>query len=939
MTNQWTDIAHSTLLLIFSNPAENHPGSSVWVMRALDNGAKAYVIDPRRTRMAAIIENRGGKHIRIRPGTDIAFINGVLRYVIQKIEDGTIPAQNYVVKDSQQTGIFDKGDGTGGTWPSASPGVYWPWHTDAGFLLNAAKNDYFRYGVDWTHPTEPCPLDKNYTYFKSNPSEYAYALSVKLPVYTGRIDVTPGTVSGIDNPGYTVNHGGVVFIYLKNRVSPYTPSVVVDICAKVRSTDTPWWTESDFQAFCDDVVNHSWGKNAANFGSPNYRATSILYAMGTTQHTHGSQNVRAYAILQVLTGNMGVAGGGVNALRGIGNVQGSTDMGLLYNSIPAYSSVPGSNYNAYIQRLFGNSAGTGFQQNGFKNMTYAFFHSNPTNQKTDADVVNTGNLNDPTKPYGYWPGTGSSLVGGTTNTGFDHRTMFVQMNPSNPGYSNTKPRVKALISWGMNPIQSESNSAIFRNGIKGLELLVVVDMFLTETAEAEVGPNTKVYFLPAAGFAEKAGTYTNSSRVIQWKWQVAPPKGNSKTDLETLALFAYALIQQDALNVNTNQNPYGTTSKQVIWNNLFRDQYFTGVNNPFTDWSNNDYQKDIARNNSSGYVELIYKQMAQPLANGGTIWIYSRTGTGIGGWDPTNQVAVSDLVGVPNATYATPNRSQARNPNKNNVPEPAPYLYQNWGHAWLLNRRVFYNRNSSYSNLRVPGDVNDIFVGMDRVARIFVHQSNWTVPDPVTYSQTYRSYSKLAENYGATPIHEEPKETPRPDLAAIYPSLGRDSLYPYGSTSQYPLVLTTIRYVEHYQGGPMSRNVPYLNELVPEPILEINATDAANYGLINGGLAYIRTSRSKYAYDNNILVAVEDGGTEPYFHKYGWVGPFRVRIIGVKDKQRVPRGVVAIPFHWGSKGLNTGPSANLLTNEAQDPNTLMPESKSCLCAVSPIIKP
>lgn len=916
MTNQWTDIMFSTLLLIFSNPAENHPGSSVWVMRALDRGAKAYVIDPRRTRLAAIVENRGGKHIRIRPGTDIAFVNGIMRYVISKIEDGTIPASNYVTAEDTDSKFNQPGNTDNQfTLPK------WAKYTDAGFLLNQAQTDYLRYGADWTHPTEPCPLDVNYNHLKENPSIYNYVLATKMPIYTGSISILPGTVQGLDNPDYSVNHGGVVFQYLKSRVADYTPSRVVDICARVKATDTPWWNEAVFEQLCDDVVNNAWAKNAASLGDSNYRATTILYAMGTTQHTHGSQNIRTYAILQSLTGNMGVAGGGVNALRGIGNVQGSTDMGLLQNLIPGYSGVPGDNYTAYVNNLFGNGALTGLQQNGFKNMTWAFFHSDPTTQKTDADVVNTSNLNDPTKPYGYWPGTGSSLVGGTKNKGFDHRTMFVQMNPSNPGYTTSKPRIKALVSWGMNPVQSESNSAIYRNGLKGLELLVVVDMFLSETAEAEVGDNTVVYFLPAAGFAEKAGTYTNSSRVIQWKWQVAPPKGNSKTDLEILALLAYALIQQDALNVNTTQNPYGTNSKADIWNNLFRDQYFPGVDNPFTDWSNANYEKDFARHGESGYAELVFMQIAKPLTSGGTVWIYSSGSSSLkSGWDPTNTVPVSDLVGVPGATNQTPNRAQSRN----TTPGTA-YIYSNWGHAWLLNRRVFYNRG------RVPGDVTDLFVAPDKVARIFVHQSNWSPPTPVEYSIFYRAYSKLAENYGGTPIHEEPKETPRPDLAVTYPSKGIDSVLSYGNVSQFPLVLTTVRYVEHYQGGLMSRNVRYLTELVPEPILEINSADAARYGLVNGGLAYIRTARSIWAKNNGV--------NDPYLHNYGWVGPFRVRVIGSRDKQRVSSGIVAIPFHWGSKGLNQGPSANLLTNEAQDPNTFMPESKSCLCAVSPVIKP
>lgn len=129
----------------------------------------------------------------------------------------------------------------------------------------------------------------------------------------------------------------------------------------------------------------------------------------------------------------------------------------------------------------------------------------------------------------------------------------------------------------------------------------------------------------------------------------------------------------------------------------------------------------------------------------------------------------------------------------------------------------------------------------------------------------------------------------------------------------------------------MSRNTPYLTELVPEPVLEVNSADAAAYGLVNGGVAYIRTARSKWAWQNGV--------SDPYLHQYGWVGPFRVRIIGTRDRQRVSRGVIAVPFHWGSKGLVTGPSANLLTNDAQDPNTWMPESKSCLCQVSPTVKP
>jgi formate dehydrogenase major subunit len=917
MTNQWTDLIHATLVLIFSNPAENHPGSSVWVMRALNKpGTKAYVIDPRRTRMAAIVENKGGKHIRIRPGTDIAFMNGIMRYVISKIEDGTIPAANYltyefdpyyvaVTKNRGALYRFDLNDGSPTFWPGVA-GMKWPAFTDAGMLLNAARNDYKRYGVDTNSPD---PADVNYQFWIDNPSEFARAMATNLPVYAG--DIT---------------HPDSVFQYVKSRVAPYDPATVVDICGRVYAGQTPFFTDIDFQQLCDDVVANAWAKSAAEWGDPNYRATTILYAMGTTQHTHGSQNIRTYAMLQMLCGNMGKAGGGVNALRGIGNVQGSTDMGLLRGLIPGYSAPPGSNYLSYVNSLFGNSARSGLQQNGFKNMTFAFFMGDPTNQKSDSDVNGGNGINDPVNLFGYWPGTGSTKVGGTTSPGLDHRTMFVQMNPDNPGYNSNKPRIKALVCLGMNPVQSESNSGIFRKGLEGLELLVVSDMFLSETAEAKVGSNTEVYFLPAAGFAEKCGTFTNSSRVIQWKWQVAQPKGSSKTDLEILFLLAYELIQQDALNVNTNTNPGGWSSKDQIWDALFASQYGLPAN-PWTGWSNEDYRKDVARNNDSGYAERVFKQFAKPLGSGGTLWIVASTP----GWNETTTVPVQDLAGVPGAAYATPNYAQRRNPEPNTVPN-GPYIYPKWGTCWLVNRRIFYNMNAIYdanegnTNKGVPGDAFDLIVGPDKVARFFVHQTNDSTPTPVPYSTTYRSYFKLAETYGRTPIHEEPKESPRPDLAATFPSLGEDSVVPYGSPTHYPLVLTTHRYVEHYQGGPMSRNVAYLTELVPEPILEISEADAAKYGLVNGGLAYVKTARSAWAAANGI--------TDPYLTSDGWVGPFRVRVFpGTKEQGRVARGIVAIPFHWGSKGLNTGPSVNLLTNDAQDPNTWMPESKSCLCAV------
>ncbi len=927
MTNQWVDIMHSTLLLVFSNPYENHPGSSVWVQRAVDAGANAYVIDPRRTRMADNLEKRmeeakrTGKHISIRPGTDIAFINGIVRYLINEYESGSLSASRdkylTLTYDPALAGglfKFDKGDGSGGTWPSTT-GMKWPCFTDAGMLLNSNRTDYLRYGVDLFAPTS---ADANYNFFVANPNEFAYATATKLPIYSGNI-----------------NHSDSVFQYLKARTSAYTPEVVVDICGRVKAGDPPNFSTADFEQLCEDVLENAWAKNGAPFGTSGYRVATILYAMGTTQHTHGSQNIRAYAVLQLLCGNMGRAGGGVNALRGIGNVQGSTDMGLLKALIPGYSAPPGStDYNSYVLSLFGNSAKTGLQQNGFKNMTYAFFVGAPSGQIQDAQISGASGA------FMWWPGTGSSWVGGTKNPGYDHRTMFVQANSANPGYTTAKPKIKALVCLGQNPVQSEGNSPIIRNGIKGLDMLVVSDMFLSETAEAEIGDYTTAYFLPAASFAEKCGTYTNSARVIQWKWQVAPPKGNSKTDLEILTLLAYELTKRNALNVNTSQAPLGVdnSTTATIWQALFASQYNLPAD-PWTGWNNDDYRKDWAHSGAPGYAESIYKQIAANMASGGTVWIYAGTAAVRPGWNEASKVPAGKLLGVPGVVYDTPNWSQSRNIQPTGATN-GPTIYPYWGHAWLYNRRVFYNCNGLANQpghiAGSPGDVADLIVTPDKCGRLFVHITPDNPPLPVPYSLTYRSYFKLAEADGRTPLHWESHESPRPDLLSTYGTRGIPSVIPTGSVSDYPLVLTTIRYVEHYLGGPMSRNIGYLNELVPEPLLEISPDDAAAYKINDGDLVYIRTARSVWAANNGV--------TDDYLHAYGWVGPFRAKIFTSRNRagkpvSRVTKGVVAVPFHWGSKGSNPGPSANLLTMDAQDSNTNMPETKVCLCQISKTITP
>ena len=197
------------------------------------------------------------------------------------------------------------------------------------------------------------------------------------------------------------------------------------------------------------------------------RPSTILYAMGITQHSHGTDNVKALANLALLTGNIGKPSTGVNPLRGQNNVQGACDMGALPNVFPGYQSVE----NEEIRRKF--------------------------------------------------------------------EKAWQCRLPASPGLRLTEVfeavhdnKVKALYVMGENPVITEANARAVKRAIPHLDLFIVQDIFMTETAKlADV-------VLPAASFAEKDGTFTNSERRVQRVRKVLEPKGASRADWKIICDIA-----------------------------------------------------------------------------------------------------------------------------------------------------------------------------------------------------------------------------------------------------------------------------------------------------------------------------------------------------------------------------------------------------------------
>ncbi|MCX8007445.1 MAG: molybdopterin-dependent oxidoreductase [Coriobacteriia bacterium] len=946
MTNSWVDLDHSTLFVVQgANPAENHPASIGHVnlarFDAYGRGRNAglIVIDPRQTRTARLTgvpyvasnpndQRKHDRYVRIRPGTNIAFTNGVMKAIIDWMYANPTDQKsiNFFAWHNTASGVnagsfartfIDDGGTTrtlgttqlggaeysfdgGTTWVTAPLSTGWPKYCDSRVKVAAPGTDYQR-------------------------------ATLRVPDGSGGY----WTFSNMLVFASDINDPDCVFQKLRTHLSPYDKATVADICG---------CTQDDIEAVAQAFIENSrfassdFGAATATPTAAGYRATVMMYAMGATQFTTGSQAVRTYAILQTMMGNMGRIGGGIDALRGIHNVQGSTDMGVLFDLIPAYSGNPGVGkaYVDYSNELFGNRVvGTGardaynpsqlgLQQRGFYNMTVEWFGERKS-------VNSRYSSTDFEKLYACWP----------KGNGFQHTEAFRRMDPDWVA-TNGGAQIKAAVVWGQNPAVTEPHQSAVRKGLESLDLLVVVDMFATETAQCKRKSDGVTYLLPACSHVEEAGSVTNSGRWIQWRDRARAPKGNSKSDLELLLRFAKALHAAGAFShIESQWSTMTSPPSGNAWQVLYAKYGWNGTD-AFESLTGTDAE-GVTMYGSEVVAENIFKEMASPLdgnngdstANAGTIWIYSGTGS-ISAYN-ADTGDVQPTIGASWGAWGKRNRAKSRK----GAPEYAhtSMQYPRYGWAWLLNRRVFYN------NSEVPGDVSDVFVAPGIMARLFVLNTN-TLAD---WSLLYRAYNTLSDkpdrgisypsnpggstpHYlpGRFPAYCEPFESPRPDLVSRfgYNTANGSALImsdtPRGTVADYPLVLTTIRCVEHFQGGPITRNNPWNHEAEPEPWIEINSVDALKYGIKDGDYVNVITARS------NSTTQEEGRSTAPS----GWAKGFKARVgVGTLANQRVAPGVVAIPWHWGERGLSIGSRANDLTIDAWDANTRIPEYKVCLCRI------
>src|SRR5437773_2734835 len=481
MTNGWIDIKNTDMMLIMGgNPAENHPCGFKWPIEAkLQRNAKMIVVDPRFTRTAASAD----LFLQIRAGADIAFLGGLINYAI---ENGRI-AHDYVVNYTNAAFIVKEGfklpdDGLySGFDPSTQVYDKSTWnYQEGGNLTGHAGTEASTgtagaraVGAAASKPAAPAIL----------PPKVAYDLSLQ--------------------------HPRSVFQLLKTQYSRYTPEMVE------RITGIP---KDQFLKAADLFTSIRKDGDMKKAGT-------IIYAVGWTQHTFGTQIIRTAAILQLLLGNVGRAGGGVNALRGHSNIQGATDMAGLFDSLPGYLKVPtpaDASFDAWMKRITPTAS---------KPAPWDSFNYYSNTPKFAVSYLKALYGDAATKQnswaFDYLPKV-------------DRNYAWVQMWDD-----MFRGTVKGMLAFGMNGVAIGPDSKKKIDALKKADFLVVGEIYPDETSEFWKSPGitqdemkqiqTTVYRLPCAGFAEKDGTFTNSARWVLWKNTAMPMPGDARLDQAIVA--------------------------------------------------------------------------------------------------------------------------------------------------------------------------------------------------------------------------------------------------------------------------------------------------------------------------------------------------------------------------------------------------------------------
>jgi formate dehydrogenase major subunit len=802
MTNHWIDIRNSDCILIMgSNAAENHPISMKWVGKAKDKGATLISVDPRFTRTSS----KADIYAAERSGTDIAFLGGMMNYILSNDKYHKEYAANY---------------------------------TNVSFILGP-KYD-FKDGLFSGYDPKKKKYDKSFWAFEKD-------------------------ANGVPKRDLTLKDPRCVFQLMKKHYSRYTPKTVSAI------TGTP---EADLKKIYETY---------AATGAVDKTGT-IMYAMGWTQHTVGVQNIRMMAMIQLMLGNMGRPGGGVNALRGESNVQGSTDHCLLFHIWPGYLGTPNASlvtladYNAKNTPKTNDPLSANWWQNKPKYMA-SFLKSMFGEAATKENDFG----------YSWMP----KIDVGVTYSWLD---IFDEMYKGN---------IKGFFAWGQNPACSGANSNKTRQALAKLDWMVNVNIFDNETASFWKGPGmkpdeikTEVFFLPCHTSVEKEGSITNSGRWMQWRYAAAKPPRGPKGDGDIMVeLFEKVRSLYEA------DGKFTDPIKNLRWDFVKDGKYDPHA---IAKLINGYFEQDVTIKGTAYKKGTLVPSFAFLLDDGSTSsgnWLYCQS-------------------------YNEKGNMAARREKK----DPTGMgLYPEWSWCWPVNRRIIYNRASVDLNGKPWSPNKNILEYKDGKWVGDVPDGGW--PPMSDKEKTKRPFIMKPDGVGSVfgpgrvdgpfPEHYEPLECPVPKnlmssqrMNPVAPVYGTEADEHYSCDPRFPFVGTTYRVTEHWQTGVLTRWQPWLLETQPQLFVEMSNELAKLKGIKNGDMCKVSSAR---------------GQVEAVAMVTGRFKPFTVQGLTVHQ--------VGLPWCFGwVYPKDGGDSANLLTPSTGDPNTRIPETKAFMVNVEKLGK-
>lgn len=764
--------------------AECHPVGFQWVMEAKARGAKLIHVDPRFTRTSALAD----VHVPLRAGTDIAFLGGIINYVLRNekyFRDYIVAYSNAPVilrEDFQDTedlaGVFSGLDADSRSYDNNS------WQYE-GFEVQAASGE----------------RDQEYDERTGGGSSVTEAAR-------GEAHGSGGAVIGEGEPerDETLTHPRCVFQVLKRHYARYTPEMVERICGVPQDL---------FRQVCELITENS-GRD---------RTTAFAYAVGWTQHTVGVQYIRAASVLQTLLGNIGRPGGGILALRGHASIQGSTDIPTLFNLLPGYIPMPHAHQNqdldAFVEAEAAHKGYWGNMRSYLVSLLKAYWGEAAS---SDNDFC-----------FDYLPRlTGSHSTYETTMAQLDGVCKGYFLLGENPAVGNANSKLMRLgmanLDWLVVRDFSLIESATWWKDGPEIET--------GELRTEDIG--TEVFFLPAAAHTEKDGSFTNTQRLLQWHHQAVEPPGETRSDL----WFAYHLGRIIRRKLAGSTDEMDRPVLDLAWD------YPTKGRQAEPDAE--AVLAEINGRDAEGNPLSSYEQLKPDGSTACGCWIYCGVyADGVNQAARRKPGREQDWVAAEWAWAWPANRRILYN-RASADPEGRPWSERKalvwwdpdkgeqgeWtGHDvpdFKKDKAPDHEPPEDASGPEALSGTDPFIMQADGKAWLYVPSGLTDGPLPAHYEPQDSPFPNLLYDQQRNPVRQ--LLPPHPDNR--YQPSGDEP-----GSGVFPYVATTYRLTEHHTAGGMSRWQPYLAELQPEFFCEVSPELAAERGLAHTGWATIVSAR------------------------------------------------------------------------------------------------